>query len=89
MTCSQHHALADAELHFARCQIRNHDGVFADQVFGFVGAGDAAEDVARLAFTHIERQAQQLDRAINCFAIDDFGDPQVDFGEVVNGDGGC
>ena len=61
--------------------------MLANQVFGFVGAGDAAEDIARFAFTHIQRQAQQLDRAFDSFAIDDFGDAQVDLGEVVDGDG--
>jgi len=88
VNCSKYHAFADATLHFARSQVGDHHGVFPNQVFGLVGAGDAAEDVSGLSFAHVQRQAQQLDGPFDRFAIDDFGDAQVDFGEVVDGDGG-
>ena len=61
MAGRQHHAFADAEFHLARCQVGDQDGVLADQVFRLVGAGYAAEDVARFAFAHIQRQTEQFD----------------------------
>ena len=54
------HALAQAKLHLARCQVRHHHRQFAHQLLGLVHAGNAAEDVARFAFAHIQRQLQQL-----------------------------
>jgi len=89
MAGRQHHAFADAKLHLARRQVGHHHGQLADQLLGLAGAGDAAEHVAVPAFTHVQRQAQQLGRAFDGLAVDDFGDAQVDPGEVVDGDGGC
>ena len=66
--------------------------MFANQISGLVGTGDAAENIAQdgtsfpvCALAHIQRQAQQLDRTINGFTVDDFGDAQVNFGEAVDG----
>ena len=58
MTGRQHHTFADAELHFARSQVGHHHRVFSNQVLRLVGAGNATEDIARLGFANIERQAQ-------------------------------
>ena len=43
----QHHAFAHAELHLARCQVGDQHGELAFEVFGLVGAGDAAENIAQ------------------------------------------
>ena len=94
MAGGQHHAFAHAELHLARCQVGNQHGEFALEVFGLVGTGDAAEDIAQpwlavgVFFTGIQCQAQQLGRALNLFAVDDSGNTQVNFAEVVDGDVG-
>ena len=88
MAGGKYHAFADAKLHFSWSQVRDHHRVFADQVGGFVGAGDAAENVACFCFAHVQRQPQQLGRTFHRFAIDDERDAQVDFGEVVNRDAG-
>jgi hypothetical protein len=67
----EHHALRDAELHFAWCQIGHHDGEFAHQVGGLVHAGNAAENISHTAFAHVQRQAQQLGAALYRLAVDD------------------
>src|SRR6185312_10224649 len=85
----QHHAFAHAELHLARRQVRHHHGKLADQIFGLVGAGDAAEDVAGYPLADIQRQSQQFGRARHRFAMNDLGDAQVDLREVVDTDRGC
>ena len=88
MAGGQHHAFAHTKLHLARCQIGHHHRQLANQVFGLVHAGDATEHIAHASFAHIQRQAQQLDRAFDRFAVDDLCDAQVDFGEVVDGNRG-
>ena len=87
MAGGQHHAFADAELHFAWRQVRHQHGEFADQVFWFIRAGDAAEDVAHAALAGVERQAQQFGRAIDRLAVHDPGNAQVDLAEVFDADG--
>jgi hypothetical protein len=42
--------------------------------------------VARAAFAHVQRQAQQLGAAFHALGSDDLGDAQVDLGEVVDAD---
>ena len=61
----QHHAFAQTELHLARREVGDHHGQLADQVGGLVGRLDAAEDVARLGLADVERQPQQLGRAVD------------------------
>ena len=87
MAGSQNHTFADTELHFAGCQIGDHDGVLTNQISRLVGAGNTAQHIAHTAFAHIQRQAEQLDRAFDCLAINDFGNAQIDFREVVDGNG--
>ncbi len=90
----QHHAFAQAELHFARREVGHQYGELADQVFRLVGAGDAGEHIAgaRLAvgrgFAHVEGEAQQFGRAFHSFGMGDASNAQIDFGEVVDGDEG-
>ena len=51
----EHHALADAELHLARCEVRNQHGQLTDQVLGLVGGLDAGEYGSIFAIADIER----------------------------------
>ena len=88
MAGGQHHAFTHAKLHLAWRQVGHHDGEFAFEVFGLVHAGHAREHVARLALAHIQGEAKQLGRAFHCFAVDDFGNAQIDLGKVVDADGG-
>ena len=72
-----------------RSQVGHHHGEFAHQILGLVGAGDAAENIAVAALAHVEREAQQLGRAVHGLAVHDQGNAQVNLGEVVDGDRGC
>ena len=73
----QDHPFADAELHLARRQVGDHDGELADQLLGRVGRLDAAEDGARRRLADVERQLEQLGRALDFLAGDDAGDGLV------------
>ena len=87
MACRKNHALRHAKLHFARGQVGHQHGELADQFFGLVHAGNAAEDIAHAAFAGVQRQAQQLGRALYRSTLHDLGNAQVDLGEVVDADG--
>jgi hypothetical protein len=87
MAGRQHHAFTDAELHLARRQVGDHHRVLADQVGGLVAL---AMPLKTLRVRPSPRPASGAAACgtVHRFAIDDFGDAQVDLREVVDGDEG-
>ncbi len=80
----QHHTLGNPEAHLARRQVGDHHRQSAFQRLRGVGGADAGEDVAGLA-ADIQRQAQQLVGPLDILGLGDPRDPQVDLGEVIEG----
>ncbi len=68
------HAFRNAEAHLARGKVGDDDDVFADKVFGFVGALDAGEDLAGLGFAYVCRHLEELVGAFDGFGGEDLGD---------------
>src|SRR5215213_1384661 len=82
---SENHALGDAELHLARREIRHHYGEASLELFRRVSGLDAGEHGAR-AFAELERELEQLVRAVDLLGARDARHPQVELVEVVDGD---
>src|SRR6185295_11670967 len=80
---AQHHPLGDAEFHLARREVRDQYGQLSLELLGRVRRLDAGENGAR-AIADIERELQQLVRALDVLGLDDFRDAQVELVEVVD-----
>jgi hypothetical protein len=81
----QHHALRFAETHFARLQIRHHDGETSDQRLRRIRGFDSREDLPpRLA--EIEHQPDQFVGAVDVLRRNDASHPQVDAIECIDVD---
>src|SRR6266702_5649659 len=60
----KHHAFGNAEFHLARREVRDHRCEAADQVLGLVRRLDACENGAVAILPNVERQFQELVRAV-------------------------
>src|SRR4029079_15928124 len=83
----EQHALGFAEAHLARLQVGDHDRKTADELGGIVCRLDAGEHLAGFG-ADVELQLEQLLRAFDVFGTDNPGDAQIDFAEIVDGNGG-
>src|SRR5688500_12531450 len=81
----QHHALRDAEFHFARRKIRYQHGEAPLQFLGVVRRLDAGEHGARL-LAHLEGQPEQLVGALDRLGARDARHPQVELVEILDRD---
>src|SRR2546421_3376037 len=91
--CGEHHAFRDAKLHLPRREVGHHRREPADEILRLVRRLDAGEDDAMPGaavapgFADVQRQLEELVRAIDGLRVDDAGDAEIDFGEVVNREG--
>ena len=83
----EEHAVGFEAAHLAGSEVGDDGDAAADELFGGVVLGDAGEDLAGLV-AEVDFEAEELVGFGDALGDDDLGDAEVDFEEVVDGDGG-
>ena len=81
------HALGGKAAEFAGFEIGDDDDFAADELFGLIGEGNAGDDGAGFGFADVDFEVKEFVGTFDFFGGFDFADAEVDFGEVVDGDG--
>ena len=81
----EEHAVGFEAAHFAGGEVGDDDDAAADEVFGGVPLGDAGEDLAFFV-PEVDFEAEEFVGFGDALGEEDFGDAELDFDEVVDGD---
>ena len=72
--------------HLAGREVGDDDDAAADEVLRCVPLGNAGEDLALAELAEVDFQAEELVGLGDALGDDDLRDPELDLGEVVDGD---